>query len=99
MEWRCLGGALDEALVEAAALACRWLGTDIVHIENLAPLHPQVALRLAEHGLRLVLSFHDFFAFCRRPHCSKSRTSDSAPTARISTLRPLPACRRRRGPR
>ena len=68
VEWRCPGASLDEALVEAAALACRWLGTDIVHIENLAPLHPQVALRLAEHGLRLVLSFHDFFAFCRRPH-------------------------------
>ena len=61
-------GPAHEGLVQAAATACRWLGIDLVHLENLAPLSPSVALGLAGNGRRLILTLHDFFAFCRRPH-------------------------------
>lgn len=54
----------EEAVRQAAALA----GARILHIEGLAGLPLAPLLALQRSGLRLVLSLHDFGAFCLRPH-------------------------------
>jgi glycosyltransferase involved in cell wall biosynthesis len=54
-----------EDLVGATA---RRLGATIVHAEGLAGLPLDSLLRLRDLGLRLVVSVHDFSAFCVRPH-------------------------------
>lgn len=59
---------LAAALADGAEAAARYLGTDRVHLENLAPLPPAAAVGLARRGLRLILSVHDLFPFCPRPH-------------------------------
>jgi glycosyltransferase involved in cell wall biosynthesis len=54
-----------EALVGDTA---RRLGATIVHAEGLAGLPTESLLRLRDRGLRVVVSVHDFAAFCVRPH-------------------------------
>lgn len=59
------GVATFEAAVRAAA---ELIGAQAVHAEGLAGL-PFTSLRRLRHpNLRLILSLHDFAAFCQRPH-------------------------------
>ena len=58
------GVAAFEAAVHAAA---ELIGAQVVHAEGLAGL-PFTSLRRLRPDLRLILSLHDFAAFCPRPH-------------------------------
>jgi glycosyltransferase involved in cell wall biosynthesis len=52
--------------------ASRWVGARAVHVENLAGLSLASVVGLPSGGLPMVLSLHDFAAFCRRPHLWQS---------------------------
>lgn len=58
--------------VEAVETASRLTGARAVHVENLAGLSLVSLLQLARRERPLVLSLHDFTAFCRRPHLWQS---------------------------
>ncbi|HEY2737380.1 MAG TPA: glycosyltransferase [Thermoanaerobaculia bacterium] len=58
-------GAAFEAAVRAAA---ELTGAQAVHAEGLAGLPFASLRRLRRPDLRLILSLHDFAAFCQRPH-------------------------------
>src|SRR6185295_10465064 len=65
-----LPGALP--FEEAVRRAAEVLGARAVHAEGMAGLPPASLLRLtregAQDGLTILLSLHDFGAFCERPH-------------------------------
>ncbi|HEX2165205.1 MAG TPA: glycosyltransferase, partial [Thermoanaerobaculia bacterium] len=54
------------------AAAIRWaagaVGARVLHVENLASLPPLTLAAARREGLAVVLSLHDFAAFCPRPH-------------------------------
>jgi len=54
-------------LIQAVNWARKTLGTDMVHIENLAGLALDRIPALAEGG-RIIIAAHDFSAYCQRPH-------------------------------
>lgn len=61
--------------LETLRTCCQLVHARAVHIENLAGLSLASLARLTdadESGLSLVLSVHDFGAFCRRPHLWES---------------------------
>jgi glycosyltransferase involved in cell wall biosynthesis len=63
------GAALRDATYEAAVKsAAARLGARLVHAEGLAGLPLETLLALHDAGLRLVVSIHDFAAWCVRPH-------------------------------
>lgn len=57
----------NEALNDAVSWARDTLGTDAVHIENLALLPLGLIPSLAEDG-PIIVAVHDFTGYCRRPH-------------------------------
>jgi glycosyltransferase involved in cell wall biosynthesis len=57
-------GGFEAAVPAAAAL----IGAQAVHAEGLAGLPFNALRRLRRPDLRLILSLHDFAAFCQRPH-------------------------------
>lgn len=57
-------GGFEAAVPAAAAL----IGAQVVHAEGLAGLPFDSLRRLRRPDLRLILSLHDFAAFCQRPH-------------------------------
>jgi len=58
----------DPAFAAAVAAAVERTGARAVHAEGLAGLPLASLLGLARQGLPLVLTLHDFAAFCPRPH-------------------------------
>jgi glycosyltransferase involved in cell wall biosynthesis len=56
------------ALAHAVAAAARAVGAAAVHVEGLAGLPLAALASLRREGLELVISVHDFAAFCLRPH-------------------------------
>jgi glycosyltransferase involved in cell wall biosynthesis len=58
----------DAAFEDAVRAAAACVGARAVQAEGLAGLPPVSLLRLAREGLALVLSLHDFAAFCPRPN-------------------------------
>ncbi len=58
----------DASFEEVVREAVGIVGASAVHVEGLAALPLGSLLRLGRAGLRLVLSLHDFAAFCARPH-------------------------------
>ncbi len=56
-----------EAIDDAVAWARATLGTDVIHIENLALLPLEKTAGLAKGG-PIIIAVHDFSAYCRRPH-------------------------------
>jgi glycosyltransferase involved in cell wall biosynthesis len=61
--------ALEDAAFEhAVRIAMERVGARAVQAEGLAGLPPASLLRLAQEGLQLILSLHDFAALSPRPH-------------------------------
>ncbi len=58
----------DPALADALAWAADRVGASVLHVENLGTLPPRTLAAVAERGLAVVVSLHDFGAFCPRPH-------------------------------
>jgi glycosyltransferase involved in cell wall biosynthesis len=58
----------DDELADAIAGALAVTGARALHVEGLAGLPLATLLDLAHDGLPLVLSLHDFAAFCPRPN-------------------------------
>jgi glycosyltransferase involved in cell wall biosynthesis len=64
------GNPLDDepGWLDIVRAATARVGARAVHIENLAGLSLSSLQRLGDLGLPVVVSMHDFAAFCRRPH-------------------------------
>ena len=61
--------ALEDPALEAALLAAaERAGARAVHVEGLARLPPASLASVAQAGLGLILTLHDFSLFCARPH-------------------------------
>ena len=58
----------DAAFEEAVRQAAQRIGARAVHVDGLAGLPPASLLRLVREGRTLLLTLHDFAAFCPRPH-------------------------------
>jgi glycosyltransferase involved in cell wall biosynthesis len=56
------------AFADAVAAAMREAGARALHVEGLAGVPLEGLLSVGGQGARLILSIHDFSAFCRRPH-------------------------------
>lgn len=76
----CPATALDDPSFEAAiAWAAAACGVEALHVEGLAGMPLASLLRLRGGGLRLILSVHDFAAFCPRPHLLEMPPPPAAP--------------------
>jgi len=58
----------EPRVLDAVRWAAGRLGSEVLHVENLGGLPPESLLELDRTALRLVVSLHDFAAFCPRPH-------------------------------
>jgi glycosyltransferase involved in cell wall biosynthesis len=65
--WPGMAGR-DPVFETLVADTARRLGANVVHAEGLSGPPPESLRRLRDQGLRLVVSVHDFAAFCVRPH-------------------------------
>jgi len=62
----------DQRWIDAVRTAVALTGAAVLHVENLAGLSLVSLADLAASGPPLVVSLHDFAAFCRRPHLWQS---------------------------
>lgn len=59
---------VDEGLARVVSGALSVTGARVLHVEGLAGVPLATLLALAESGLPIILSLHDFAAFCPRPN-------------------------------
>jgi glycosyltransferase involved in cell wall biosynthesis len=80
----------DPRFARALAWAAESVGAKVLHLENLHGVPFASVLELCDrHGIRLVISIHDFSFFCPRPHLHE------APVARFCNYsRDLDRCAR-----
>jgi glycosyltransferase involved in cell wall biosynthesis len=62
----------ERGWLDVVRTASRLVGARAIHVENLAGLSLASLADLAHRDLPLIVSLHDFAAFCRRPHLWQS---------------------------
>lgn len=68
--------AVDPAFESAVDEAMAFTGARALHVEGLAGLPLDSLHRLADRGVELIVSLHDFAAFCPLPHLLESSTGE-----------------------